>query len=263
MNLTDTHCHLDFRNYDKDRPAVLNRAWKAGLEKILIPGIDLGTSLAATNIAEDHSQIFVAVGVHPNSSITWDAGTLETLAPMAAHPKVAAIGEIGMDYYRDRAPRRLQKGIFKSQLDLAKRLSLPVVIHIRNASPDDRSCIADVLSILKEWDSPLENPGVIHSYSGNLIEAQEFLAMGYFLGITGPVTFKKAIELQQVVSEVPLERLLIETDGPFLTPHPYRGRRNEPAYVGYIAEKIAVLRGVSPKTVANQTSENAKKLFSW
>ncbi len=263
MKLTDTHCHLDFRNFDKDRPAVLKRAWKTGLERILIPGIDLGTCFTATNIAEDHAQIFAAVGVHPNSALTWEADTLETLTQMADHPKVVAIGEIGIDYYRDRAPRQLQKRVFKSQLDLASRLRLPVVIHIRNAGPDDRSCIADVIAILKEWKSPLENPGVIHSYSGNLFEAEDLLAMGYFLGITGPVTFKKAVALQQVAAEIPLDRLLIETDGPFLTPHPYRGKRNEPSYVRYIAEKIAEVRGVSPKIVADQTTHNAHQLFGW
>jgi len=263
MILADTHCHLDFYNYDQDRVSVLARAWEAGLGRILIPGIDLATGLAATRIAEAHPQVYVAVGVHPNSSLAWEADSLEILEQMAVHPKVVAMGEIGLDYYRDRAPKNHQKRVFREQLNLAGRLNLPVVIHTRNASPQDRRCISDVIKILREWESPRKYPGVIHSYSGDETEAQELIELGFFIGITGPVTFKNAAELRQVVAAIPLERLLIETDGPFLTPHPYRGKRNEPAYVRYIAEKIAEVRDLSPQRVAKQTTANAQRLFSW
>jgi TatD DNase family protein len=259
MKLTDTHCHLDFRNYEEDRAAVLNRAWEAGLERILVPGIDLQTSQAALELAEAHPQIYAAVGVHPNSATVWEAVSLDYLEQMTSHPKVAAIGEIGLDYYRDRAPRDLQKQVLRTQLDLAERVKLPVVIHTRNASLDDRTCMTETLQILAETNVT----GVLHSFSGNSSEAERTLELGFFIGITGPVTFKNAAELRQVVAEVPLERLLIETDGPFLTPHPYRGQRNEPAYVRFVAEKISEVHKQPLEVVAETTSANAQRLFKW
>ncbi|HBX70129.1 MAG TPA: hydrolase TatD [Chloroflexi bacterium] len=259
MTLTDTHCHLDFRDFDVDRDAVLARAWEAGLERILIPGIDLQTSQAAIELAESDPRIYAAVGVHPNSATLWDAQTLEFLSEMAAHPKVAAIGEIGLDYYRERAPRSLQKQVFREQLNLAGRLNLPVAIHTRNASDEDRLCITETLEILAEF----RGTGVLHSFSGNLVEAERTLELGFFIGITGPVTFKKADELRMVVSSVPLDRLLIETDSPFLTPHPHRGQRNEPVHVRFVAEKICEIHNQSPEVVAEVTTANARRLFQW
>jgi len=208
MNLTDTHCHLDFRDYQNDRDAVLTRAWEAGLERILIPGIDLQTSQAAIELADKYPQIFVAVGIHPNSATVWDVKSVEFLNEMAAHPKVVAIGEIGLDYYRRRAPKPLQRKVFQEQLNLASQLNLPIVVHTRNASPDDRSCIADTFEILAES----QVTGVLHSFSGNLIEAEQCLDLGFYIGITGPVTYKKAVELRQVVAAVPLGKLLVEID---------------------------------------------------
>ncbi|HIE57195.1 MAG TPA: TatD family deoxyribonuclease [Anaerolineales bacterium] len=257
--MTDTHCHLYFRDYETERDAVLARAWSAGVERILIPGIDLPTSQAALELAESAPQIFAAVGVHPNDASTWDERSLEFLEVMAAHPKVVAIGEIGLDYYRDRAPRDLQQRVLREQVALAGRLNLPVVIHTRNASPDERSCMADTLQILAETGVR----GVLHSFSGNLSEAEQTLALGFYIGITGPVTFKKAHELRQVVAAVPLTRLLIETDSPFLTPHPYRGRRNEPAHVRFVAEKIAEVYHQPLTVVADATTQNARRLFQW
>jgi len=259
MKLTDTHCHLDFRNYNNDRAAVLSRAWEAGLEHILVPGIDLQTSQAALEIAEAHSQIYAAVGVHPNSAMVWDDASLGFLQQMAAHLKVVAIGEIGLDYYRDRVSHNLQKQVLHAQLKLAESLQLPVVVHTRNASPEDRTCIMETLEILAET----RVTGVLHSFAGNLSEAKRTLDLGFFIGITGPVTFKNAFELRQVISEVPLDRLLIETDGPFLTPHPHRGQRNEPAYVRFVAEKISELHKQPLEVVANATSANARRLFHW
>lgn len=259
MMLTDTHCHLDFRNYEEDRAAVLSRAWQAGLNRILVPGIDLQTSQAALELADAHPQIFAAVGVHPNSATIWDSASLEFLEQMTSHPKVAAIGEIGLDYYRNRAPHDLQKQVLRAQLKLAKSIKLPVVIHTRNASPDNRACIAETLEILAESHVT----GVLHSFSGNITEAERALELGFFIGITGPVTFNNASELRKVISEVPLDRLLIETDGPFLTPHPYRGQRNEPAYVRFVAEKISEVHEQPLEVVAEATSANARRLFQW
>ena len=259
MSLTDTHCHLYFHAFEEDRDAVLARAWSAGVERILVPGIDLPTSQAALELAESDPRIFAAVGVHPNDAATWDARSLEFLETMAAHPKVVAIGEIGLDYYREGAPRDLQRRVLREQVALAGRLNLPVVIHTRNASPADRSCMADTLQILAESGVR----GVLHSFSGNLAEAKQTLNLGFFIGITGPVTFKKADELRQVVAAVPLDRLLIETDSPFLTPHPHRGRRNEPAHVRFVAGKIAELHHQPLAVVAEATTENARRLFQW
>ncbi len=259
MNLTDTHCHLDFNDFEQDRAAVLARAWEAGLERILIPGVDLASSRVALALAESHPRLFAAIGVHPSSAATWDRRTLAALEALAAHPKVVAIGEIGLDYYRDRAPRPLQRQVFGEQLALARRLHLPVVVHTRNASESSRGCTADSLQMLSE--SPGE--GVLHSFSGNQAEAAAALALGFSLGFTGPVTFKTAEALRQVAASIPLERLLIETDSPFLTPHPHRGKRNEPAFVRYVAEKLAEIHNQPTSVVAEQTTANARRLFHW
>ena len=186
------------------------------------------------------------------------------MAELADHPKVVAIGEIGLDYYWDDTPRPLQRKMFERQLSLAAEKNLPVIIHNREAHDD-------VFEILLDWQQDMaskklplaEKPGVLHSYSGNIIQAEKLLAAGFYLGITGPVTFKNAPDMQVVAKEAPESRLLIETDSPYLTPHPYRGKRNEPAYVVYVAEKIATLRGRSPKDVGEFTSRNAKILFDW
>jgi TatD DNase family protein len=261
--LTDTHCHLDFNHYDRDRPVVLNRAWDTGLERIMVPGVDLESSQAAIKVAQGDPRIFAAVGVHPNSSLTWNGIVHGAILRLTHHPKVVAIGEIGLDYYRERAPISHQNQVFRDLLDLAKRRGLPVIIHTRNAGENDRRCVTDLIDILSKWTPSLEFPGVIHSYSGNKAEAKELIEMGYYLGITGPITYKNAASLREVVESIPLERLLIETDGPFLTPHPHRGKRNEPAYVRYIAEKISEVHHCSIKKVIEQTSINAQVLFQW
>jgi TatD DNase family protein len=260
---TDTHCHLDFQDFDHDRDKVLERACEAGLEHVLNPGIDIRTSQMAVQLSDTYPQVYAAVGIHPNSSLSWDASALGSLEDLVAHPKVVAIGEIGLDYYRDRAPRAHQKQVFIAQLELAGRLNLPVVIHTRNHDPQDRACLTDLIAILSEWKTNLTYPGVVHSYSGNVIEAQKILVLGFFIGITGPVTYKNASVLREVVASIPLDRLLIETDSPFLTPHPYRGKRNEPAFVRYIAEKISEIHQQPLKVVAEQTTENARTLFQW
>ncbi len=261
--LTDTHCHLDFYHYEKDRLDVLKRAWSNGLERILVPGVDLESSRSAIHLTKVDSKVFVAIGVHPNSASTWNGSSYETLLSLSHHPKVVAIGEIGLDYYRNRAPIPIQKKVFKDQLHLAASRNLPVIIHTRNKNPNDRRCISDLIDILSEWKSALILPGVIHSFSGNLEEAKKIIELGFYIGITGPITFKNASVLREVVESIPLEWLLIETDAPFLSPHPYRGKRNEPAYVRYIAEKISEVRQCSLETVKEQTSANAQVLFRW
>jgi TatD DNase family protein len=263
-SLVDTHCHLNFNSFDGDRTQVLERAWDRGLVRILVPGINLTSSKDALRLAEDHEQVFVAVGVHPNDALTWNDATLDELRLMTEHPKVVAIGEIGLDYYRDWAPRDLQKRIFDEQLSLASEVDLPVVIHNRESSDD-------MMHILSDWHTDLEakgsslgnHPGVLHSFSDELKIAEQGVANNFYIGLTGPVTYKNADNLRNTVSILPLRCLLIETDAPFLTPHPFRGKRNEPANVRFVAEKIAQLQDVSLENVAETTTANAKTLFDW
>lgn len=239
--------------------------------RILNPGIDMASSREALALSDTYPELYAAVGVHPNSALTWDKNTLGELRELAMHPKVVAIGEIGLDYYRDRAPRDVQLRAFELQLGLAAEIDLPVVIHLRNRSVEDRRAALDVLDLLTTWHAALdsshstlaERPGVLHSYSDSLEAAKQAVQLNFWIGITGPVTFKKAEELRKIVKALPLERLLVETDAPFLTPHPYRGKRNEPAYVRFVTEKIAQVRELPNKTVADITTENAKRLFHW
>lgn len=264
MQLTDTHCHLDFDRFDQDRDQVITRAVRAGVERILIPGIDIHSSMAAVGLTEQYPMIFAGVGVHPNSGTTWTLTTKAELTDLAQKNKVVAIGEIGLDYYRDWTPQHLQRKIFREQLELAAELELPVAIHNRDAAEDLIPMLLEWHEDLIEMESALAKaPGVLHSYSDDFETAERVVAAGFYLGISGPVTFKKAIQLQEIARAIPLDKLLIETDAPYLTPHPFRGKRNEPAHVYYIAEKIAELRGVSPDDVGNISANNAKILFNW
>lgn len=264
MRLVDSHCHLDFERFDEDRQAVMARAIDTGLERMLVPGIDMATSRVAVALADGYPQVFAAIGIQPNSGMSWERSTLKELEELAAHPKVVAIGEIGLDYHWDKTPTDLQVEIFDQQLALAARLDLPVVIHNREATEDTIAALLQWRSTLAAEGSPLaDRPGVLHSYSGNIKQAQQVLEVGFYLGISGPVTFKKADMLRQVAAQTPLERLLIETDSPYLTPEPHRGKRNEPAYVRFVAQKIAELRSLPIEEVAQQTTENATRLLNW
>jgi TatD DNase family protein len=262
---------LNFESFDLDRAAVLERAAQAGVGRVLNPGIDLGTSRAAVDLAEANPAVYAAVGVHPNEASNWEAAMLDELRRLAARPKVAAIGEIGLDYYWERTEHSVQRDALQKQLSLAAELGLPVVIHVRDANPDDRPAMRDALDILMDWRASLsscapelaDRPGVLHSFSGNIEDALCAVANKFFIGVTGPVTFKKAEILRQVTAGVPADRLLIETDAPFLAPHPHRGERNEPAYVRFIAEKIASLRNLELDRLALITTENAERLFRW
>jgi len=272
LNLTDTHCHLDFNKFDADRDEVLARAWKAGLTRILIPGITLPSSRAAVKLAESHPKLFAAVGVHPNDVDKLHVDTLARLRELAKNPKVVAIGETGLDYYWDSAPHDHQQKVLQEQLALAAELRLPVILHSREKDDAPHgACAEDLMKILEEWvnrlrveNNPLaERPGVLHSFCGTRETAQRAIQLGFYIGVTGPVTFKKARERQEVVAALPLELLLIETDAPFLAPHPHRGQRNEPAFVCKIADKIAQLHSRNLEEVAATTSASAAQLFSW
>jgi TatD DNase family protein len=270
--LTDTHCHLDFKKFDTDRQEVLARAWEAGVTRILIPGIDLVSCVRVVRLAESHPRLFAAIGVHPSDSLTWDGQTISALRELSISQKVVAIGEIGLDYYWDAAPREHQKKILDEQLSLAEELQLPVVIHMREK--EDKAggeCSDDLFLILERWTRTLksnnnpiaERPGVLHSFSSTLEVAQKAIELGFFIGVTGPVTFKNAIQKRSLIAQLPLEKLLIETDAPYLSPIPKRGKRNEPAYVAFIADKIAEIHSSTREQVANITTSNADRLFGW
>lgn len=253
--LIDTHCHLDFNWFDDDRDEVVGRAGAAGVERIIVPATGLDNCAAVLELAERYECVFAAVGVHPNSSADWQDDWIETLRHLASHEKVVAIGEIGLDYYRDRSPRRVQQQALVCQLELAASLELPVILHNRESSEDLTRLLAA---------SPLirrSGPGVLHSFSASRKSADLALEMGFYLGFTGPITYKSADELRSILAEIPMERLLVETDAPFLAPQQHRGKRNEPAYVALVAEKVGSIRGMTSQSVAEQTSANAIRLF--
>ena len=259
--LIDTHCHLDFEAFDADREEVLKRATEAGLGFILNPSIDLENYSQVVALTEQNEMLFAAVGVHHNSSTTWTEDTRAKLKRLTAHKKVVAIGEIGLDYYRDAGPKTVQHSVLEAQLELAAEVELPVIVHNREASED-------VLAILLNWQAGLQRsgsplakrPGVLHSFSGDREMAEKAIA-AFCIGFTGPLTFKNAPELQSLAAELPLDHILIETDSPFLSPHPLRGQRNEPARVKLVAEKLAELKQITFEEVAKATTENAKRLF--
>ncbi|MGD1995537.1 MAG: TatD family hydrolase [Anaerolineae bacterium] len=250
MRLVDSHAHLDFHHFDADREAVIGRAREADIVAILNVGADLASSRAAVALAEEYDFIYAAVGVHPHDAKTVTPVVLDELRGLSGHPKVIAVGEIGLDYYRDRSPREVQRGAFADQLELAAEVELPVVVHSRDAHQD-------VLSRLRQWNGI----GVLHTYSAGPGRLEEVLELGFYIGISGPATFPKARQLRAVAAAVPLERLLVETDCPYLTPEPFRGQRNEPAYVRYVAEAVARARDVPPEVVAEATTKNVGRLF--
>jgi len=273
--LTDTHCHLDFNKFDEDRDAVIQRALDAGVERILIPSLELESSRAIIELANSHPNIYAAIGFHPTDLEKWEDSSIDDLKNLStATDKIVAIGEIGLDYYWVKEPEKqaLQRECLKHQLQLAQDANLPVIIHMReeNDSWFGQASI-DLLEILIEWHAILraqnhplaERPGVLHSFNGTLETAQKAMEHNFYIGVTGPVTYKNAEEKRNVVKQIPLHKLLIETDAPFLTPVPYRGKRNEPAFVAHIADKIAEIHNTTREQVAEITSANADHLFGW
>jgi TatD DNase family protein len=257
--LVDTHCHLDFPQFSADREATLERARAAGIELIVNPAADMESSRRAVALAERYPDVYAAVGIHPHDATSLDGATLAELRALARHPKVVAIGEIGLDYYRDLSPRPAQEVAFRRQLELAAELGKPVIIH-------DRDAHEDVVRILDEWSeargSTAEQPaGVLHAFSGDRALAEAAFRWGFMVSLGGPLTFQNARRLQELVRELPLAHLVVETDAPYLSPHPYRGQRNEPARVRLVAEVLAALQGLSLVEVSRQTTANARRLF--
>jgi TatD DNase family protein len=272
VNLTDTHCHLDLDKFDADREAVIGRARQAGIVRILVPSLTLASSRAVLQLVEAHPMLFAAVGIHPTEAGTRVASSLQELQTLAGNKKVVAIGEVGLDYYWDTAPHDVQQQVLKEQLGLAADLALPVLLHNREKNDaESGACAEDLIRILEEWIAGLrsrnealaERPGVWHSFSSSLEIARRATDLGFFIGVTGPVTYKNAERRRQVIADLPLERLLIETDAPFLTPQPERGKRNEPGFVRHIADKIAEIQSRTPQETAVLTTANAARLFSW
>ena len=251
--LVDTHCHLDVPQFDDDRAEMLARARQAGVGTMIVPGIAIPDMPRVLAMAEGHADIFVGVGVHPHEASTWTAETLGQLRGWAASPKVVAIGEIGLDYYYDHAPKDVQQQVFRDQIRLAGELGKPVIVHNRDSH-------GDVLRILQENLDPAAG-GVMHCFSGSLELAKACIAIGMYISFAGPLTFKNATSLQAVAAGLPLDRLLVETDSPYLAPVPHRGKRNEPMHVGHVARKLAELHGLDEDAVVQATTQNAKKLF--
>ena len=250
--LFDTHAHYDDESFDADRDAVLTALPEQGVGLILNPGCDVESSRKAVQYAAAYPHVYAAVGIHPENCGGYTAGDLAALRQLAQQPKTAAIGEIGLDYYwAENPPRDLQQQVLRDQLALARELALPVIIH-------DREAHADTLSIIREFPGIT---GVFHCFSGSPEMAQELLKLGWYLGFDGPVTYKNARRAPEVAAVTPLDRMLIETDSPYMTPVPYRGRRNDSGYVHLVAEKLAEWKGVTPEEMARVTTENGKRLF--
>lgn len=249
----DSHAHLDDRRFNKDREYYIQTAKREGIRYILNSGESIRASKAGIDLAEKYDFIYAAVGIHPHGAKRVNEGTYKIIEDLSKHEKVVAIGEIGLDYYRDLSPRHIQKQVFKRQMQLAERVDLPIIVH-------DRDAHEDTFDMLEKYFCK-EAGGVLHSYSGSVEMAYKIIDLGLYLSISGPITYNSARKTVEVVKEIPLEHILIETDSPYLTPVPYRGKTNHPALVKYVAKKIAEIKGVSVEEVAKQTTENAKKLF--
>lgn len=269
--LTDTHCHLDYNKFDIDRADVIARANDSGLIRMLVPGLNHKSSKEALRLAESNPSVYAAVGFHPTDLEEFSAQTFDEVKEIAGHPKVVAVGEIGIDYYwvKENEKRAIQRDVLKQQLQFAKEINKPVIIHMREENDAwFGEASVDLMKILEEWQSSLqgslaEKPGVLHSFNGNIETAQKALALNFYLGITGPVTYKNADQKREIIRQLPITKILIETDSPFLAPVPFRGKRNEPAYVRHIADKIAEIHLKSPAEIAAITTANAARLFAW
>ena len=249
----DSHAHLDSENFDGEIDLIIERAEESGLGFIMNPGVNYESSLAAVELSVKYEMVYAAVGIHPHDASSGDDIMLKLIKKMTSNKKVKAIGEIGLDYPSDFSPRDVQREIFIKQIRLDKEVGLPIIIH-------DREANKDVFDILRE-ENPFETGVVMHCYSGSKELAKEYLKLGAYISIAGPVTFKNNKKTVSVVEVVPLERLFIETDSPYLTPVPYRGKRNEPAYVKYVAQEIAKIKNIPVDEVINSTTDNAKRFF--
>ncbi|WP_251453884.1 TatD family hydrolase [Veillonella intestinalis] len=254
MRLFDTHAHINDNRFDNDREAMLEDCLAQGVEFIMCPAVDRETAESAIALAAKYDFVYASVGVHPHESKDVTEADYEYFKEQALHnDKVKAIGEIGLDYYYDFSDRDTQMREFKRQLDLAREVDLPIIIH-------DRDAHGDIMDTLRTYGKG--NYGIFHCYSGSWEMAKECIKMGYYISFAGPVVFPKSTKLKEVAKEVPLDRLLIETDSPYLTPPPFRGRRNDPSKTQFVAQEIASLRGMDPDELAAIALENGKRIFN-
>lgn len=253
--LVDTHTHLNDSQFNEDRDEVIQRALDAGISTIVNVGFNRETIPTSLELADKYEFIYSTVGWHPQDAADMEDDDLEWIESLLKHPKVVAIGEIGLDYYWDRSPRDIQAEVFRKQIRLARKTGMPIVIHNRDASQD-------VVDILKE-EKAYDVGGIMHCFSGSYEIAKQCLDMNFYISFGGPVTFKNAKKPKEVAAQIPIDRLLIETDAPYLAPHPYRGKRNETGYVRLIAETLAELRGIPFEELAKVTTENAKRLLQF
>ncbi|WP_248559253.1 TatD family hydrolase [Mammaliicoccus sciuri] len=251
--LIDTHVHLNADQYDEDLQEVIDRALEEGIDRMFVVGFDTNTIERTMKLIDQYDFIYGIIGWHPVDAIDCTEERLQWIEELSKHPKIIGIGEMGLDYHWDKSPKDIQKEVFRKQIALAKRVQLPIIIHNREATQD---CV----DILKE-ENASEVGGIMHRFSGSNEIADEILKMNFYISLGGPVTFKNAKQPKEVAQHVPLDRLLVETDAPYLSPHPYRGKRNEPARVKLVAEQIAELRGISYEEVCKATTENAERLF--
>jgi TatD DNase family protein len=251
--LIDTHAHLDSDLFDNDRDEVITRAREVGIERIVNIGFNRQTIPTTLQLAEEHDFIYAAIGWHPQDAGTMQPGDLEWIEELCKHPKVVAIGEIGLDYYWDTSAKDVQHTVFREQIRLARKIGKPIIIHNRDAH-------RDVLQILKE-EKAEEVGGIMHCFSGSPETAMECVKMNFHISFGGPITYKNAVQPKEALARVPMDRLLIETDCPYLTPVPYRGKRNESSYVKYVAEAAAQIKQVTVDEIAQITTHNARKLL--
>lgn len=253
MQFIDTHVHLNADQYDEDLEQVISRAREKGVQKMVVIGFDTKTIKRAMALAEADPDIYAVVGWHPVDAVDCTEEDLKWIEELAAHDKVVGIGETGLDYYWDKSPKDVQQELFRKHIRLAQRVKLPLIIHNREAT-------ADVLRILREEEAELTG-GIMHCFGGSVETAREAIRLNFMISLGGPVTFKNAKTPKEVAKEIKLEHLLIETDAPYLAPHPFRGKRNEPSYVPLVAEEIARLKEISVEEVAKITTQNAEKFF--
>lgn len=250
--LIDSHAHLDDSKFNDDRHEVILRAKERGVTHIINVGYDLESSKRSVRLAEEYDFIYAAVGIHPHDAVDAPGDAIDQLRELAGHKKVVALGEMGLDYYRNLSPRDMQKEMFRKQIELAVEVGLPIIVH-------DREAHGDTVEILRQYKGRIG--GVLHCFSGSWEMARESMDMGFYISIAGPVTFNNANKLKEIAAQVPLDRILVETDSPYLTPEPFRGKRNESGHVFFVAERIAQLRGMRVDDLSQAAAENTLRLF--
>ncbi len=249
----DSHAHYDDKRFDTDREALLESMQQKKVSYILNAASNTDSSLQGINLAKEYDFVYASVGVHPHDAAEITEETMQVLEEYIKQPKVVAVGEIGLDYYYDYSPRDVQQYWFRRQIQLARDVKKPIIIHMRDATQDTMNIVME--------EKAFEVGGVFHCYSGSLEIAKQILQMGMYISIAGPITFKNATKAVEVVKAVPMDRLLIETDAPYLTPAPYRGKRNDSSFIHYTAQKVADIKGISIEEVAKQTMQNTFSLF--